>query len=102
MSDSRQPAGSIDLSEADLKDAVEVIRAFVQQSEPIRGGIYIDPPYGMQPFGFGIFLADLLRHAAYAVSYKFGFDAEKVREAIESGLRAELDAPTQQIKPISH
>ena len=97
-----QPQGSIDLSQADLKDATEVIRAFLPGEQPIRGGIYIDPPSGLQPFGFGILLADLLHHAANAYAYKFGFDVDKVRDAIENGLKAELAAPTEAVKPLTN
>ena len=95
-----QPSGAIDLSEADLKDAVEVIRAFLPGEEPIIGGIYIDPPSGLQPFGFGILLADLVHHAANAYAYKFGFDVDQVRYAISSGLQAELESPTETVKQV--
>jgi len=97
-----QPANSTDLAEADLKDAVEVIRAFLPGKEHISGGIYIDPPNDLPPFGFGIFLADLLRHGAYAYAYKFGLDVDEVRAAIAAGLQAELASPTETVKPVTN
>ncbi|HVR92191.1 MAG TPA: DUF5076 domain-containing protein [Novosphingobium sp.] len=97
-----QPAGSIDLSDAELKDAVEVIRAFLPGKEPVRGGIYIDPPAELEPFGFGILLADLLRHASYAYAYKFGLDADEMYSAIYNGFKAELTSPTEDVKPMTN
>ena len=97
-----QPAGSIDLAEADLEDAVEIIRVFLPGERPIRGGIYINPPKSLEPFGFGMILADLLRHAALAYAYKFGLDADHARRAISSGLKAELASPTEDVKPLTN
>jgi hypothetical protein len=97
---STEPAGAIDLAGADLQDAVEVIRAFLPGQQPIAGGIFIDPPSNLQPFGFGILLADLLHHAANAYAYKFGLDADEVRYAISQGLQAELSSPTEQVKQV--
>ncbi|WP_262408242.1 DUF5076 domain-containing protein [Sphingopyxis sp. OPL5] len=96
-----QPAGAIDLAGADLKDAIEVIRAFLPGQEQIVGGIYIDPPASLQPFGFGILLADLVHHAANAYAYKFDLDADQVRYAISSGLHAELASPTENVKQVT-
>ena len=95
-----QPAGAIDLSSVDLKDASEVIRAFLPGKEEIAGGIFIDPPAALEPFGFGILLADLLHHGANAYAYKFGLNADQVRYAISQGLEAELASPTEQVKQV--
>ncbi len=100
-----EPIGAIDLSQADLKDATEVIRAFLPREQKIIGGIFIDPPSTLQPFGFGILLADLVHHAANAYAYKFGLDADQVRYTISEGLHAELASPTEivkQVLPESH
>lgn len=96
----KQPSGSIDLSGVDLKDAPEVIRAFLPGQEEIIGGIFIDPPTSLQPFGFGILLADLVHHGAQAYAYKFGLDVDQVRYAISQGLRAELSFPTEETKQV--
>ncbi|WP_169800982.1 DUF5076 domain-containing protein [Novosphingobium naphthalenivorans] len=88
------------MTEVDLKDATEVIRAFLPGKEEIVGGIYIDPPANLQPFGFGILLADLVHHAANAYAYKFGLDAEQVRDGIAAGLQAELSSPTDTVKQV--
>ncbi len=98
---STDPKGAIDLSEADLKDAVEVIRAFLPGEQEIVGGIFIDPPNNLQPFGFGIMLADLLHHAANAYAYKFELPVEEVRLAISAGLQAELESPTEEVKQVN-
>ncbi|MBX7539472.1 DUF5076 domain-containing protein [Qipengyuania sphaerica] len=98
-----QPDGSIDLAEADLKDAREIMRVFLEGEQPIHGGIFIDPPSSLQPFGFGILLSDLLHHAAHAYAYKFQIeDVDRVREAIIAGLMAELENPTDTPKPASN
>lgn len=96
-----QPTGAIDLVDADLKDAVEVIRAFLPGGEQIVGGIFIDPPASLQPFGFGILLADLVHHGANAYAHKFGLNADEVLYAISSGLAAELGSPTDVVKQVT-
>ena len=98
----REPQGAIDLSEADMKDAREILRVFLPGQEEIIGGIFVDPPKELEPFGFGILLADLLQHGAQAYAYKFGLDVDQVRRAIAQGLQAELKNPTdtaKQVKP---
>lgn len=95
-----QPIGAIDLTQADLKDATEVIRAFLPGEQKILGGIFIDPPSNLQPFGFGILLADLVHHAANAYAYKFGLDVDQVRYTISEGLHAELASPTEDVKQV--
>jgi len=97
---STQPHGAIDLSDVDLKDATEVIRAFLPGEEEIIGGIFIDPPGTLQPFGFGILIADLVHHAANAYAHKFGLDADQVRYTITQGLSAELAFPTDVVKQV--
>ena len=95
-----QPQGSIDLADADLKDAREIIRVFLPEGDPIQGGIFIDPPADFQPFGFGILLADLVPHAAYAYAHKFEIeDVDGLKEAILGGLQAELENPTDSPGP---
>jgi hypothetical protein len=100
MFGSKQPSGAIDLSTTDLKDAKEIIRAFLPGQQQIIGGIYVDPPADLQPFGFGILLADLLHHGAQAYAYKFGLDVDQVRYAISQGLQAELSNPTDEPKQV--
>jgi len=97
---SSQPSGAIDLAGVDLNDAKEVIRAFLPGKEAVVGGIYIDPPATLQPFGFGIFMADLVHHAANAYAYKFGLNVDEVRYAISSGLQAELSSPTDDVTQV--
>jgi hypothetical protein len=98
----RQPVGAIDLSGADLGDAPEVLRVFLpREGQEPMGGIYVDPPATLQPFGFGILLADLVHHGAKAYAYKFGLDENQVLYSITQGLSAELASPTDVVKQIT-
>ena len=97
-----QPKGAIDLSGVDLGDAQEVLRAFLPKGgDEVIGGIYVDPPETLQPFGFGILLADLVHHGAKAYAYKFGLDEDQVRYSITQGLSAELASPTEVVQQVT-
>lgn len=97
-----QPRGAIDLGGIKLGDAQEVMRVFLPRPGKAQiPGIFIDPPDTLQPFAFGILLADLLHHGAKAYAHKFGLDEDQVRYTISEGLAAELARPTEEMKRAS-
>jgi hypothetical protein len=56
---------------------------------------YIDLASSLQPYTFGILVADLVHDAAQAYAQSFGIEEAEAFCAITQGLQAELACPTK-------
>lgn len=74
-----------------IKGAKEILRGWVTEER----GIYVLDPDGFpEPAMWGMFLADIARHAASAISGKTGQSSGLLLSQITEMIRLELEAPT--------
>jgi hypothetical protein len=72
------------------KGGVEILRASV-----VDGAVSVALRRAFEdPFTWGVLLVDLARHAARIYAMETDISEEEAMEAIASGMRAELDDPT--------
>ena len=72
------------------KGGIEILRASV-----VDGAVSIALRRAFDdPFTWGVLLVDLARHAAQVYAMETEISEEEAMEAIQSGIRAELDDPS--------